>query len=127
MCSGISYESGEDVADVPIAEQGTVTKNDYTTETGRCFGRRLAPGAEEALQDEHGGYLIDHPAPVARAARRIQTTMGFGGREPLIPERDFDPGIPLATGSTGERTRESHHKIQEKNPIHQGPRLCDVF
>jgi hypothetical protein len=25
------------------------------------------------------------------------------------------------------RARESHHKIQVENPIHQGPLLCDVF
>jgi hypothetical protein len=48
-----------------------------------------APGVEKALQDQHGGDLVDHLAVSGGGASGgVQVAMGFGGAEALIPEMD---------------------------------------
>ena len=61
-------------------------------------------GVKKALQDEHGGYLVDHGAPIGwQATGGIQMTMGFGGGEPFIPQRHLHPGMELQRVGEGLR------------------------
>ena len=47
-------------------------------------------GIEEALQNEHRGYLIDDRTAISRlAAGGVQVAMRLGGREPFVPEREL--------------------------------------
>src|SRR5277367_4890000 len=71
----------------PLIDGSIAAKVDYTTD-GPQSGESLrngmsGAGVKKTLQNEHGGYLIDHGAPIGRhAADGIQITMGFGGGEP---------------------------------------------
>src|SRR5580704_16910480 len=80
-------------------------KVDYTTD-GSLAGESLSAlavravasgaGVKKTLQDEHGGYLVDHGTAIGRhATGGIQMTMSFGGGEPFIPQGDLHSGMEL--------------------------------
>ena len=63
-----------------------------------------SPGVQEALQNEHRGYLIDDRSSISRkAAGSIQVTMRLGGRKPFVPERNLGPGLKLQSLGKGLR------------------------
>jgi hypothetical protein len=40
---------------------------------------------EETLQDQYGGYLVDHIAPISRASGGIEMAVRLGAGELFVP------------------------------------------
>ncbi len=58
-----------------------------------CRGAKIGQPVERALQDEDRGVLVDHfGAPGAADIHADQLALDRRGRQPLVPERDWQRG-----------------------------------